>query len=120
MNLAALLIPALRWDPTHGFAYLHDTIDDALELGVGGFLIRGGRRDAITALTKALGLGCWVVTWDGVYGESEWRIPENIFRRGDQSNSLLFDRHFDLYEATDSEGKLLHASMADGSVGSPP
>lgn len=53
-DLASLLIPALRWDPTHGFAYLNDTIDDALELGVGGFLISGGPRDAVSALTKEL------------------------------------------------------------------
>ncbi|MFI5245278.1 MAG: glycoside hydrolase family 3 N-terminal domain-containing protein [Gemmatimonadales bacterium] len=53
-HLAALLIPALRWDPTHGFTHLHDTIDDALELGVGGFLIRGGPRDAVSALTREL------------------------------------------------------------------
>jgi beta-glucosidase-like glycosyl hydrolase len=51
---AALLVPALRWDATHGFEYLRDTIDDALETGVGGFLIRGGTRAAVAALAAEL------------------------------------------------------------------
>jgi len=52
--LGSLLVPVLRWDPTHGFAYLEDSIGDALELGVGGFLIRGGPRDAVAELAAAL------------------------------------------------------------------
>ena len=54
MNLASLLLPALRWDSAHGFEYLRDSIDDALELGVGGFLIRGGPRLAVAALASEL------------------------------------------------------------------
>jgi beta-glucosidase len=53
-GLASLLVPALRWDPARGFAWLHDAIDDALELGVGGFLIRGGPRDTVAALAAEL------------------------------------------------------------------
>ncbi|MFI5311813.1 MAG: glycoside hydrolase family 3 protein [Gemmatimonadales bacterium] len=53
-GLAALLVPALRWDRAHGFDYLAGTIDDALELGVGGFLIRGGPREAVAALAADL------------------------------------------------------------------
>ncbi len=54
MNVASLLLPALRWDAAHGFSHLEAHIADCLELGVGGFVIRGGPRDAITALTGAL------------------------------------------------------------------
>lgn len=68
---------------------------------------------SITAHTKALGLACWVVTWDGVYGESEWRTPPNIFRRGDQSNSIVRDRYFDLYDSADEEAKAACAALAD-------
>lgn len=53
-SLAALLIPELRWDPDHGFAYLRAAIDDALELGVGGFVIRGGSVAEVQALTTEL------------------------------------------------------------------
>jgi beta-glucosidase-like glycosyl hydrolase len=54
VSLASLLLPALRWEPSHGFEYLRDSIDDALELGVGGFLIRGGPRSEVTALAAEL------------------------------------------------------------------
>jgi beta-glucosidase-like glycosyl hydrolase len=53
-SLAALLIPELRWDPDLGFTWLRAAIDDALEAGVGGFLIRNGPRDDVAALVTAL------------------------------------------------------------------
>ena len=52
--LAPLLVPELRWDPGHGFTYLDEMIGDALELGVGGFLITGGARDDVVLLTREL------------------------------------------------------------------
>ena len=54
MNVASLLAPALRWDAAHGFEYLRDFIDEALELGVGGFLIFGGTRESVRALAADL------------------------------------------------------------------
>lgn len=51
---ARLIAPALRWDRAHGFCYLEGLIDDALELGVGGFLIEGGSRDEVAALIGRL------------------------------------------------------------------
>ena len=51
---ARLLAPALRWDRAHGFRYLEGLIDDAIRLGVGGFLIEGGPRDEVTALIARL------------------------------------------------------------------
>jgi len=38
-----------------------------------------------------------VVTWDGFYDKKNWRNPPNIFRRGNQTNCLVYDRHHDLY-----------------------
>jgi hypothetical protein len=73
---------------------------------------------SITSLARTAGLGCWLVTWDGIYAESEWRTPANIFRRGDQSNALACDRHFELYEEMDEESKAFHATLAD--TGRPP
>lgn len=53
-SLAALLVPELRWDPGHGFGYLREAIDDAIEVGVGGFLLSGGPRAEVEALTQEL------------------------------------------------------------------
>lgn len=43
-----------------------------------------------------------MVTWDGELEVQDWRKPDNIFRRGDQSNCLVWDRHTKVYaeEAT--------------------
>lgn len=46
-----------------------------------------------------------VVTWDGFYDKKTWRLPNNIFRRGDQSNCLVFDRHHDLYFAATPQSR---------------
>ncbi len=53
-DIAALLIPELRWDPGHRFAHLAAAIDDAIGIGVGGFLITGGLREEVIALTREL------------------------------------------------------------------
>jgi 2-polyprenyl-6-methoxyphenol hydroxylase-like FAD-dependent oxidoreductase len=68
---------------------------------------------SLTRLVEHIGLGCWLITWDGDYAKSDWRIPANIFRRGDQSNSLVYDRYFDLYETMDEESRAAHAALAD-------
>ncbi len=53
-DFAALLVPELRWDPGHRFAHLEAAIDDAIGIGVGGFLITGGVREEVAALTREL------------------------------------------------------------------
>ena len=54
LSLARLLVPAIRWDVARGFDPQRDAIDHALALGVGGFLIRGGTREAVAALAAEL------------------------------------------------------------------
>jgi beta-glucosidase len=49
-----LLFPALRWQPATGFAHERATIDAALALGAGGFVIFGGDADAVRELTRDL------------------------------------------------------------------
>jgi beta-glucosidase-like glycosyl hydrolase len=51
---AQMLIPTIWWDEKTGFAGAKPRTDAALELGVGGFILRGGERDAVRALTKDL------------------------------------------------------------------
>ena len=51
-NVAELLVPAIRWDTTTGFARERDRIARALELGVGGFVLHGGPEADVRALIK--------------------------------------------------------------------
>lgn len=53
-ELAQLLIPAVRWNHSSGFGDARPLINEALELGVGGFLLLGGEQDVVRALAKEL------------------------------------------------------------------
>jgi hypothetical protein len=60
-------------------------------------------------------LGSFMVTWDGIWTRKDWRRPPNIFRRGDQSNLLAWDRHTEIYaQETDPAKKQVLEKMADG------
>ncbi len=41
------------------------------------------------------------VTFDGEQEQAEWRKPDNIYRKGDQSNCLVWDRHTDIWRDAD-------------------
>jgi beta-glucosidase len=49
-----VLFPAIRWDPGQGFAPAARSIDLALALGVGGFILFGGPAPAVRELTGQL------------------------------------------------------------------
>jgi len=49
-----LILPALRWRDDSGFAHEAETIAAALRFGAGGFILFGGRPDAVRALTGEL------------------------------------------------------------------
>ncbi len=51
---ARLLIPALRWAADSGFAHLERDAKEALDLGVGGFIIFGGPASVVSHLTDDL------------------------------------------------------------------
>lgn len=51
---ARLLIPALRWAAGSGFAHLERDAKEALDLGVGGFIIFGGPASVVRQLTDDL------------------------------------------------------------------
>ena len=55
--LAALVLPAIRWDADRGFAPALPAVDAALGLGVGGFIVFGGEREAVARLTRDLAAG---------------------------------------------------------------
>lgn len=66
-----------------------------------------------TQFTRRIGYKTMLVTWDGVYDQWDWRKPDNIFRRGDQSNLIVKDRHCEAYEVSDAENKVKLEQMAD-------
>lgn len=54
MRVARLLSPALRWNDDTGFDHERARIDEALALGVGGFVLFGGVAAAVRSLTAEL------------------------------------------------------------------
>jgi beta-glucosidase len=52
--LARLLMPALRWQRDTGFEHESSLIDQALDLGVAGFIIFGGPAEEVRRLTASL------------------------------------------------------------------
>lgn len=58
----------------------------------------------------------FMVSWNGYAAWPAWRDPmlKNIFRRGDQSSCLVFDRHSDIYRDASPEEKLRLEKAADG------
>ena len=54
LNVARLLLPALRWSDEGGFEGFRDTIERGLELGVGGFILFGGTAEGVRRLTDEL------------------------------------------------------------------
>ena len=44
----------------------------------------------------------------------EWRDPPNVFRRGDQTNCVIWDRHVDIYRSASEETKVELEGRANG------
>ena len=61
--------------------------------------------NSITSWADRAGYPTVLVTVDGRYFKGNWRKPANIFRRGDQSNMLIHDRHTQLLENASPEEK---------------
>ncbi len=53
-EVAELFYPAVRWDASHGYEGERAAIDQALKLGVGGFILFGGPAEHVAALTEDL------------------------------------------------------------------
>ena len=53
-EVGELFYPAIRWDATHGYENQRDAIAQALELGVGGFILFGGPSEQVAVLTEHL------------------------------------------------------------------
>lgn len=68
------------------------------------FLVETGDWN-ITRWVKQNGGEARMATWDGLWDMDDWRKPANIYRRGDQSNCLVWDRHTELYAKADARRK---------------
>jgi beta-glucosidase-like glycosyl hydrolase len=53
-NAGRLILPALRWRAEHGFGHEASAIAEALEIGVGGFILFGGTVEGVRRLTADL------------------------------------------------------------------
>lgn len=73
-----------------------------------------GMKQTFTSHCRRKGIKTLLVTWDGCYDVPDWRKPPNIFRRGDQSNILVKDRHVDNWQASDAQNRLKLSRLADG------
>ena len=49
--------------------------------------------------------GAYVVYWDGVRRWEHCQKPDNIFRKGNQENLLVWDKHTDAFFKADLEEK---------------
>jgi len=72
------------------------------------------RGDNFSIWAKSAGYPVLLVTKEGEYEQPQWRAPDRIFRRADQANMLVWDRHSDDYAAATPEQKRMLASAADG------
>src|SRR5688500_16992288 len=53
-EIARLLLPSIRWNPTLGMAAVRPTVERALDAGVGGFVLDGVPPEACLELTAAI------------------------------------------------------------------
>lgn len=54
--------------------------------------------NSLTSHAIRAGYSVEMVTWDGRYGFTDWRKPDNVFWRGDQSSCLIRDNYTDRYD----------------------
>ncbi len=62
----------------------------------------------------AQGRPCKLVTWDGFWDPRQWRYPQNILFRGDQSNCIAWCNHVDRFFQADMGTKMAWSKHADG------
>jgi len=60
--------------------------------------------------------GAFMITWDGIYAYDFFRKPENIFRKGDQSNLINRDKHSLIYDEADEKEKIRLAHLSDTGI----
>lgn len=69
--------------------------------------------DACWRMALNMGLPVLLVTWCGEYDWFNWRLPSNLYRRGDQSNCLTYFKHTVLFDQADPGMKVAMSGYAD-------
>jgi len=70
-------------------------------------------KNAFWTKVSTLGGATRLVTFDGCYDVPQWRYPQNIMWRGDQSNCLMLCSHTDRYAEADEATKLKWSKGSD-------
>lgn len=78
-----------------------------------GFMFESGQWN-FSKWYEDMGYQVWMVTWDGMYAKADWRTPQNVFRKGDQSNLLVCDRHTEMFATGDEQTRIALTKNADG------
>jgi hypothetical protein len=106
-NNPHLRTPAIAFSPDVLREYPFSTISrqDSVEFESGA--------NSITLWAERAGYPTILVTSDGRYYKNDWRKPDNIFRRGDQSNCLIWDRHTEIYANASAHDRELLGRAAD-------
>lgn len=65
-----------------------------------------------TQWVKQQGWATMLVTHYGAHGMATWRNPPHIFRRGNQNNLLVQDRHCEAYAISDDQNKRMLEGLA--------
>lgn len=72
--------------------------------------------NCITHQAVRSGFPVMLVTWGGEYNATIWRQPENVYRKGDQSNCLCFNNHTDGYFVMDGAAQVAAMNVSNGVV----
>lgn len=103
--------PCMIFQPhvVNSYPYEVNSRDDTYRFEVFGF---PPKNINFTQWVRDRGMRTMLVTWDGVYDLPDWRKPENVFRKGDQSNLVTWDRHCEAYSISDARGKGILEGLA--------
>jgi hypothetical protein len=71
--------------------------------------------NSFTSYALSKNVPTFLMTWDAAYELKDWRRPDlqNIFRRGDQSNVMVWDRHTEIYNDSTSTERARLERYAD-------
>lgn len=72
--------------------------------------------NSLTMIAQQQGLPVYEVTWKANRGPCDWRKDEDIFRRGYQTNCILFDHHTDRFDCAPPKEREHLSAIADGNI----
>lgn len=104
---AHLNTTAFACSPKHIAKYPYPVVDRATR-----YAFEHGE-NAMWRILNRLGYPVMMVTWDGEWMPGQWRYPDNIMMRGNQSNCLMFCNHSDRWALAPLHTKLSMSAASD-------